>query len=83
MPWRGFRVRHHGQAMKRPPSSAVSHSNALSEWKAAKSWGLTPDEWVKKPRWARAQMLAENIVTGEIEYWVAEDEVKNASGSSR
>ncbi len=69
-------MRHHGTVMKRPPGSAVSYNNVLSEWKAAKSWGLTPNEWIKVPRWARAQMMAEHIVSGEIEYWLAEDEMK-------
>ena len=59
--------------MKSPPGSGVAYSNTLAEWKAAKGWGLTPDEWIQKPRWARVQMMAEEQASNDIEYWMVED----------
>jgi len=43
----------------------------------AKAWRLSPDEWYKKPRWARAAMVAQHDVEVSITWWDVEDKRKD------
>jgi len=62
-------VRKNGEPLPGVPPTDITYSGTMGEMEAARAWGLTPDEWYRKPRWARAVMVAQVEERSKINWW--------------
>jgi len=68
-----FRASRYGGPLPDLPGGHIEYSILYAEMKTARAWGLAPDEWPKRPRWARAVMMAQVETEAKIDWWTQED----------